>query len=62
MLDRVYTTRGDHTVNKSDIADRDILSTLIRANMAEDIPDAQRLTDDDVIAREQQSRLEDDIT
>jgi cytochrome P450 len=31
---------------------RDLLSVLIKANMASDLPDNQRLSDDEVIARE----------
>ena len=30
---------------------RDLLSLLLKANMATDIPDNQRLTDEDVLAR-----------
>jgi hypothetical protein len=33
-------------------SNRDLLSLLVRANMATDIPEAQRLNDQDVIARE----------
>ena len=39
-------------VEKKDLADRDLLSLLIKANMATDIPESQRLTDEEVLARE----------
>ena len=37
---------------RKDMHDRDLLSLLIKANMAVDIPEDQRLTDDEVLARE----------
>lgn len=30
---------------------RDLLTVLLRANMAEDLPDSQRLTEEDMLAR-----------
>ncbi len=39
-------------VSKNDIQDRDLLTLLIKANMATDIPEEQRLTDEEVLARE----------
>ena len=39
-------------VEKKDLADRDLLTLLIRANMATDVPESQRLSDDEVLARE----------
>ena len=39
-------------VSKKDVSGRDLLTLLIKANMATDIPDNQRLTDDEVLARE----------
>ena len=38
-------------VERKDITDRDLLTLLIRANMATDIPESQRLTDEEVLAR-----------
>jgi hypothetical protein len=38
-------------IEKSSIQGRDLLSLLVKANMATDIPDNQRLSDDDVLAR-----------
>ena len=38
-------------VEKKDMADRDLLSLLIRANMATDIPESQRLSDEEMLAR-----------
>lgn len=37
---------------RKDMRDRDLLSLLIKANMAVDIAEDQRLTDDEVLARE----------
>lgn len=38
-------------VSKRDMQGRDLLTLLLKANMANDIPDAQRLSDEDVLAR-----------
>ena len=38
-------------IEKKDVADRDLLSLLIKANMATDIPESQRLSDDEILAR-----------
>lgn len=38
-------------VEKKDLQGRDLLTLLIKANMATDIPDSQRLTDEEVVAR-----------
>jgi hypothetical protein len=42
-------------VEKRNIQGRDLLSLLIRANMATDIPDTARMTDDEILARESKS-------
>ena len=39
-------------VKRDDLQGRDLLSLLIKANMATDIPESQRLSDEDVLARE----------
>jgi hypothetical protein len=36
---------------ESHVQGRDLLSLLIRANMSSDLPDNQRLSDEDVLAR-----------
>jgi hypothetical protein len=38
-------------VEKKDIQGRDLLSLLIKANMATDIPEDARMTDEDILAR-----------
>lgn len=35
-----------------DVSGRDLLTLLIKANIAKDLPESQRLSDDEVIARE----------
>ena len=37
---------------RKDVQGRDLLTLLIKANMATDIPENQRLTDEEVLARE----------
>ena len=37
---------------RNDMRSRDLLTLLLKANMATDIPDSQRLSDDDVLGRE----------
>ncbi len=37
---------------KKDIQGRNLLSLLIKANMATDIPDSSRMSDEDILARE----------
>ena len=39
-------------IKREDLQGRDLLSLLIKANMATDVPDSQRLSDFDVLARE----------
>ena len=48
-------TRSQGGVEKRNIQGRDLLSVLIRANMATDIPDTARMTDDEILARESKS-------
>jgi hypothetical protein len=45
------STEKGGSVEKSSWEARDLLSLLVRANMATDLPDSQRLTDADVLAR-----------
>jgi hypothetical protein len=48
------TTQGNAqgVVEKKDFEGRDLLSLLIKANMATDLPDSARMTDEDILARE----------
>lgn len=39
-------------VEKKDIQGRNLLSLLIKANVATDIPDSARMSDEDILARE----------
>lgn len=43
------TEKGE--IEKNNLQGRDLLSLLVRANMATDIPESQRLSDEDVLAR-----------
>ena len=38
-------------IERRDLQSRDLLTLLIKANMATDIPESQRLSDEDVLAR-----------
>ncbi|KAI0743349.1 cytochrome P450 [Daedaleopsis nitida] len=40
-----------HTLEKKDVQGRDLLTLLIKANMATDVPESQRLSDEEVIAQ-----------
>lgn len=42
---------GKMTGNEKDLHTRDLLTLLIKANMATDIPESQRLSDKDMLAR-----------
>ena len=44
-------------LERKDMQGRDLLTLLIKANMATDIPENQRLTDEEVLARECSPRL-----
>lgn len=48
---REHGEKSTGTVEKKDVQGRDLLTLLIKANMATDIPDDQRLTDEEVVAR-----------
>lgn len=43
--------RKGRGIEKKDMAERDLLSLLIKANMATDIPESQRLSDAEILAR-----------
>ena len=43
---------GNEKVEKSSWPGRDLLSLLLRANMSTDLPPNQRMTEEDVLARE----------
>lgn len=43
--------KGASEVAKKDLEGKDLLTLLIKANLASDVPEDQRLTDQDVIAR-----------
>lgn len=45
------TETGEVYVEKSIVTTRDLLSRLMVANMAQDLPGNQRLSDEDVLAR-----------
>jgi hypothetical protein len=42
-------------VEKKSFEGRDLLSLLIKANMASDLPDNARMTDEEILARESES-------
>lgn len=44
--------KGSISSNSIDGSERDLLTLLIKANIANDLPENQRLSDDEVIARE----------
>lgn len=44
-------------IGRKDLQGRDLLTQLIRANMAQDVPESQRLSDKDVIGRASHSLL-----
>ena len=39
-------------VEKKTVQGRDLLSLLIKANMATDLPDSSRMTDEEILSRE----------
>jgi hypothetical protein len=45
----IATEKGE--IEKNSLHGRDLLSLLVKANMATDIPESQRLSDEDVLAR-----------
>ena len=47
----ILSEKSTGGVEKKDLQGRDLLTLLIKANMATDIPDSQRLSDEEVIAR-----------
>lgn len=44
-------------IGRKDLQGRDLLTLLIRANMAQDVPESQRLSKEDVIGRASPSLL-----
>ncbi|KAI0346966.1 cytochrome P450 [Trametopsis cervina] len=47
----ILAASGNNNVEKKHVLGRDLLTLLIKANLATDIPDSQRLTDDEVLAQ-----------
>ena len=48
----ILAATGQGSIEKKHVIGRDLLTLLIKANMATDIPESQRLTDEEVLARE----------
>ncbi|PIL32220.1 cytochrome P450 [Ganoderma sinense ZZ0214-1] len=48
---QMYGEEGAGAIEKKDLQGRDLLTLLIKANMATDIPNSQRLTDEEVLAQ-----------
>jgi hypothetical protein len=53
----IETSGKGHSFDKSGRQARDLLSLLVRANIATELPESQRLTDTDVVARVYPSSL-----
>ncbi len=51
LRERYESKEKEGGVERKDIAGRDLLTLLLKANMATDIPENQRLSDEDVLAR-----------
>ena len=51
MREHAEGKEKDAGVERHNMRGRDLLTLLIKANMATDIPDSQRLSDEDVLAR-----------
>ncbi|TFK89337.1 cytochrome P450 [Polyporus arcularius HHB13444] len=51
LRERYESKEKEGGVERKDIAGRDLLTLLLKANMATDIPDNQRLSDEDVLAQ-----------
>ncbi|OJA09059.1 hypothetical protein AZE42_04725 [Rhizopogon vesiculosus] len=47
----IMSSYGGGLIEKSSLQGRDLLSLLVRANMATDIPESQRISDEDVLAQ-----------
>jgi len=47
----IVSTEKDGSITKDSLQGRDLLSLLVKANMATDLPDNQKLSDDDVLAQ-----------
>jgi len=47
----VTLSSKSRSVEKCDIVERDLFSLLVRANMATDLKESQRMLDNDVLAR-----------
>ncbi|KAI0701860.1 cytochrome P450 [Cytidiella melzeri] len=47
----ILAATGQNNIEKKDVLGRDLLTLLIKANMASDVPENQRLTDDEVLAQ-----------
>ena len=46
------STNKDTKVSSKDLDGRDLLTLLMKANMASDIPESQKLSDEEVVSRE----------
>lgn len=59
-LQAAVNNKEGSTIEKSNISGRDLLSRLLAANMATDLPENQRLSDHDVFSRVSISMLRKD--
>ncbi|KAH9894819.1 cytochrome P450 [Cubamyces lactineus] len=48
---REASEKHKDTIERKDLKDRDLLTLLIKANMAKDVPESQRLSDADVVSQ-----------
>ena len=48
---QIMSGKASLSVERKDVQGRDILTLLIKSNMASDVPESQRLTDEEVLAR-----------
>ena len=48
---QAHSAGSGESMSRKDIQGRDLLTLLIKANMANDIPEEQRLTDEEILAR-----------
>ena len=52
QIQREMSESKNGSFAQKELQGRDLLTLLLKANMATDIPDSQRLSDEDVLARE----------
>ena len=47
----IFTAKADGNIEKEDLTGNDLLTLLIRANLASNMPDSMRMSDEEILSQ-----------